>query len=143
MTRAGVAPEVIHEYVEHAVVAAFPSAAEIIALKNAGVPNEISVALMKRAGDLKAPPLQPVPGPVAGVVPMNRNVVNAGRFGLPDPESYDYWWYHYAYPRTLASANARLYGPYASFGSYPSLSTGFYPYMAFHPHPWGGPFRGR
>jgi hypothetical protein len=145
MAQAGVAPEVIKTFVEQAPLTGFPSATEIIALNRAGVPNDIAVALMKRAGELKVQ--LPPPGPAAAAAmaaPVNRNSVNAARYNLPDPESYDFWWYHYAYPRTLASANARLYGPYTSypsFQSYPAFGFGFYPQMGFRPHPRGGPFR--
>jgi len=149
LSRSGVAPEVIMAYVEHAPVVGFPTAAGIIALKEAGVPNEIALALMKRAGELNALPIppQPAPGAAVGVAPANRNSLNPARYNLPDPESYDFWWYHYAYPRTLASANARLYGSYTPAGAYgsfgPSFSLGLYPPLAFRPHPWGGPYRGR
>ena len=149
LTKAGVGPEVIKTYVEHAPAVAFPTAAEIIALKDAGVPNEITVALMKRAGELQAqalPTLAPPP-PVATTLPPNRDAFTGTPAGIPNPENYDFWWYHYAYPRALASANQRMlsaYAPYGGYGSFgPSFSLGFYPSLPFRPHHWGGPYRGR
>jgi hypothetical protein len=104
MTSAGVSKEVVKAYVE-----GLPpfnlTVDEIIVLKERSVPDDVTTALVKHAAE-KAQ---------AGAAPSTRpsTQVTAARFyDQPrfDPESYEFWWYHYAYPRTLASAYDRLYG---------------------------------
>lgn len=119
MAEAGVAKEVMKAYVENASVAFVPSAADMIQMKERGVPDEVTLALLKRSGEVRRQPRPP------GLPIRSQST------GQMDPEGYDYFQYHYLYPRTLASAYGRLNyypGPYSSWGGnwVPGFRPGFY-----------------
>lgn len=133
LQQAHVAPEVIKVYVENAPFVPPLSAADVIALKEHGVPDDITTALLKRSGELRN---AAGPAAVAPLVVRNDRRPAAGR--PMDPEGYDFWWYHYAYPRALASANERLLSSYAPYGGFYPYSSGFYPPLPYRP---GGPWR--
>jgi len=129
MMKAGVSKDVIRTYVENAPPLAV-TADDIITLKEQSVPDEITTALLKRNGEwqMKTSPQDANPG-----APQNNGIANMGLAPAApmgngqrmDPESYEFWWYHYAYPRTLAYAQERLY-PYYSAP---------YPYPLYQPWP--------
>src|ERR1019366_3825598 len=54
LLQAGVAKDVIKTYIETAQVASPLSAADLVTLKEHGVPDELTVALMKRGAELTA-----------------------------------------------------------------------------------------
>ena len=58
-----------------------------------------------------------------------------------DPEGYDYFRHYYLYPRTLASANQRLWSSYPS-SVYPVYSFGCWSPRAFRPHSFARQFSG-
>jgi hypothetical protein len=117
MVQAGVSTEVIKTYIENSPVAYSLSAADVIALKEHAVPDELTTALMKRGATLR----MQVPQSVAlNATPLPYRGVNRRSYRL-DPESYDYFQYYYLYPRTLAAANQRFY-------SSDALSPGLAPY---------------
>jgi hypothetical protein len=129
MVHAGVSKEVIKAYIESAPIAYELSAADIIALKNEGVPDELTTAIIKRGAELRTEVAQ-------------ANAAQAARLGSPrrygsyrglDPEGYDYFQYYYLYPRTLAAANQRLYSSSSTFTPYPAF--GFYGPSPFNPMP--------
>lgn len=113
MGDAGVSKEVIKAYVEHASAVPALTPAEIIALKRHTIPDEITTALLKRAEELRAP-VRPAERAKPGTVVPQENP----RYVSLDPEGYDFFRYHYLYPRALASANERLWrsSPTPAFG---------------------------
>jgi len=127
MMDAGVSKEVIKAYVENSRPGN-PTAEDLITLKKHDVPDDITTALVKRMAEVKPRPISPrVDG--GGSTPMPApgpaNYQNASRL---DPESYEFWWYHYAYPRTLSYAYERLY-PYSPISPYQ-----YYRPIPFSPH---------
>jgi hypothetical protein len=105
MVRAGVSKDVVKTYIENSrPLVVTPD--EVIALKEQSVPDEITTALLKRGAAAQAS--------VASSGGGERDLQDrpaAPRVRM-DPESYEFWWYHYAYPRTLAFAYERLYPHY-------------------------------
>ena len=128
MLDAGVSKDVIKVYIENSATAYNLSSADIIALKERGVTDEITLALMKHGSENKgqvstaaaASRATPEPAPVQTV-----RLVNPGR---PDPESYDYFQHYYLQARTLAFTYQTLGyqpGPYG-YGYYPPVGYGPY-----------------
>ena len=111
---AKVSTDVLKSFVEHSANACQPSAAEVIALKERGVDDEVITALMNRSAEVKAQA-----GPSRARVAVPTIVKDFSTGGNLDPESYDFWYYHYAYPRAL-SYSYRTLSPY-----YPPRSGGF------------------
>ncbi len=132
MLDAGVSKEVVKTYVQSAPASSQPSPSDMIALKEHAVPDEITVALLKRSAELAQQGQRPSQSQV-GVVsaPPDR----AGNPFYLDPESYEYFQYYYLYPRTLANAYDRLgyypwsYNPgyYGPVPPYYRFRRGFYP----------------
>jgi hypothetical protein len=125
MLEAGVSKEVVKAYIENSPPFAL-TADGVIALKKHSVPDDLATALVKRMVDLRAGHVSP-DGSGSHVFAAGESGAgrpqNARRF---DPESYEFWWYHYAYPRALSYANERLYAS-------------FYPSQIFRPVPFGFP----
>ena len=143
MFQAGVSKDVLKAYIETAQVAP-PCAADLVTLKEHGVPDELTLALVKRGAELTAQANQAsasnaTPAKVTGTVNLNELLAafRSGRFssGNLDPEGYDYFRYYYLYPRTLASANQRLFSS-PTFPAYPAWAPGYYSPWAFHPRPF-------
>jgi len=136
MLEAGVSKEVVKAYVESATIASKPTAADMIALKQRGVPDEITVALLKRSAQL-SPPVRPENSqPMPNFAALPRYATNAANPAYLDPESYEYFQYHYLYPRTLASAYDRLglypwAGPWAYYPGYYAHGSYFPPHGNF------------
>lgn len=112
MLDAGVSKEVVKTYVESAPHRSQPTPSDMIVLKESGVPDEITVALLKRSAELAQQQLQRSQ-PQAGAIADSQRQSNPGYRGYLDPESYEYFQYYYLYPRTLAHAYNRL-GYYGS-----------------------------
>ncbi len=148
MVEGGVSTNVIKSYVESSLIPFDPTPADLLALKKHGVSDEITEAIIKRGVQLReqfqqaraATPPPTLPLPSAGF----------------DPEGYDFWWYHYAYPRTLASIDQRMASfasPYAYWDYHPfalrpsfALAYSYPPTLSFGfrgggptPHAWRGP----
>jgi hypothetical protein len=144
MLQAGVSKEVMKTYVETAQVASPLRAADIITLKEHGLPDDLTEALIKRGAELAAQASQArasnaVPARASSTISLDALVaaLRGGQLssGHLDPEGYDYFRYYYLYPRTIASANERLFSS-PPFSMYP-------PYFAGYSSPWGfrpGPF---
>jgi hypothetical protein len=131
MVQAGVSTEVIKTYIENSPIAYSLSATDIIALKNHAVPDDLTMAMVKRGATLKrlVSQLNSLNAMPARYSASNR------RYGSLDPESYDYFQYYYLYPRTLAMANQRLFTPYPSFPRFAPYPYGYYGPMPFNPLP--------
>lgn len=114
LAQAGVSPDVMKAYVEHAPVALNPSASDLVALKEKGVNDEVTMALIKRSAEAK-----PATGQMLN--PRALNLLRSGALGGHlDPESYQYFQYYYLYPRTLSSMYDRLgYPPSPYYPFYP------------------------
>ncbi len=138
MVAVNVSPEVIKMYIENAPMACPPTAADIMALKEHAVTDDITTALVKRGAEARmqarkteaeaaatrVSPPPPNPNPAVAAHPDRQPVHTL------DPESYDYFNYYYLQPRTLASVYQRL-SPY-----YPPSSRGYYrppPYSPYLP----------
>ena len=102
MLDAGVSKEVVKAYVESAPLSSQPTPSDMIALKEDGVGDDITLALLKRSSELAQQRPRPQSQATAAEPPQAAN-----RFNL-DPESYEYFQYYYLYPRTLAHAYDRL-----------------------------------
>ncbi len=142
--QAGVSNTVIEAYIAQAPVTRPLSAPDVLVLKQKGVPDELAVALLKRAAPSATAARQgqqrPPPAAANAVAPPpSSQVTPPSAFAGMDPESYEFWWYHYAYPRALAAANERLFSSYQQFYRYPADYGfyGFYPPLAFPPQPPG------
>ena len=99
------------------------SATDIITLKEKGVADEVLSALLKRDADMKTSVAQSYATTAAPAI-----VRRLSTEGAIDPESYDFWFYHYAYPRAL-SESYRMLAPYdpalARRRDYPGPVMGF------------------
>jgi len=140
MVQAGVSKDVIKTFIENSPVAYNLSASDLIALKESGVTDDLTTALMKRgsvvrtqANQAASDPRSTEPRASASGTPLQRD-----RRGHLDPEGYDYFWYYYLYPRTLASANQRFYSSGAPFDFYP-YAYGYYQPAPFRPLPFRRP----
>jgi hypothetical protein len=93
------------------------------------VPDELTRAMVERGATLRTQVVQS--SNLYGLPP----VYSGGnrRYGIFDPEGYDYFQYYYLYPRTLAYANQRLYAPYGSSFGFAPYAYGFYGPRPFHP----------
>jgi hypothetical protein len=129
MTTAGVSVPVVKTYVECSSSIELLTDADIIALKQSKVPDEIVTVLVKQTAQARAQDVQQKNEAVARVLATRR-----ARFGGMDPESYDYFQYYYLHPRALASAYQRL-SPYGPWGPY---RYGSAPGYGYHPygHAW-------
>jgi hypothetical protein len=144
LLQAGVSKEVMKAYIETTPVAFPLSAIDLVTLKEHGLPDELTVALIKRGAELTAQVNQAsasnaAPAKVSGTASLNELLAafRSGRLnsGYLDPEGYDYFRYYYLYPRTLASANQRLFSS-PTFPASPAWSPGYYSPWAFHPRPF-------
>jgi hypothetical protein len=136
MLDAGVSKDIIKTYLENLPVALDVSPADLIVLKQRGVSDEIRTTLLKRCADIRTQSAQASagaktssPAPNAAI-PAAAVLVDSNRRDVSvhlDPEGYDYFWYNYLYPRTLASANERM-GYYSAPYFY-----GYYPPSVFSP----------
>jgi hypothetical protein len=131
MVQAGVSAEVIKIYIENSPIAYSLSAADVIALKEHAVPDDLTTAMMKRGATLKTQARQAV---VLNATPP-AYPRNNRRYQRLDPESYDYFQYYYLYPRTLAAANQRFYSSETSFPRFAPYGYGFYRPPVFWPLP--------
>jgi hypothetical protein len=126
---AGISKEIIKAYIESGNIPLNVTSDDLILLKQRGVPDDITAALLKRNTELRAPSNatgSPVPA-VPAAASTSRVLVSPGIGGL-DPEGYDYFRYYYLYPRTLAAAYQRLSGPPFQFGytqPYPFVGPGY------------------
>ena len=151
MVQAGVSREVMKSYIETTPVAPHLSAADIVTLKEHGVPDEIMVALMKRGAELaaQAKPVgasAEVPARVSGTISLNElaAVLRSSQLnpGQLDPEGYDYFRYYYLFPRTLASANERILSSYPAFPAYGPCSPGYASQWSSRPRSFAPQFQG-
>lgn len=106
MSEAGVSKELLIKFVESSAKVAQPTGADIIAMKARGLNDEVIVTLMAR-GAAQAREAQ-----ARNTVAAPAIVRQLSTDGKLDPESYEFFWYHHAYPRALASSYQTL-APYS------------------------------
>ena len=106
MSEAGVSKELLIKFVESSSKVGQPSGADIIAMKARGLSDEVIVTLIAR-GAVQAREAQ-----ARNIVAAPAIVRQLSTDGKIDPESYEFFWYHHAYPRALASSYQTL-APYS------------------------------
>ena len=99
MSEAGVAPKIIQSFIRRSPIAYSLTARDIIALKEHGVSDDVTTAMLNRGTALRRQAERARADLAAPIIARNLR----GEGGL-DPESYDFWYYHYAYPRTVSSS---------------------------------------
>ncbi len=124
MADAAVSERVITAYIQNSDATYQLTHDDIITLKKHNVPDDVLVLMLKRNAQSRAAAVQAKKEALARALASRR--ASAG--GL-DPESYDYFRYHYLQPRALESVYQRL-GPYYYY--YPPL-----------PYAYGAPLRAR
>lgn len=120
MAAADVSPAVLRTYVECSPMVYEMSHADVIALKQAHVADEVVTLLLQRGAEIRSARLQARREAAARASAPAKSVV-----GL-DPESYEYFQYYHLHSRTLATV-AQNYSPYW----YPGIVSGV---------AYGGPF---
>jgi hypothetical protein len=132
MADAKVDAEVLKAYIKDSPVAYNPSASEIIALTQRGVPADVLTVLLQRGGELRAqaatisqPPYVPAtPPPQAPApdynydyapaqYPVDSSYYPAYGYDYPDYGYYNYGWYNYGYPWPFYSS---VFIGYDAFG---------------------------
>ena len=134
MVDAGVSKDIVKTFIENSPIAYNLSAGDIIALKEHGVTDDLTAAMVKRRAELSAQAGQAFASVAASAEAAPAVSEGNAASGYLDPESYDFWWYYYAYPRTLAYANQRLYAPYPPFSYSTPYAYGYYRPMPFRPY---------
>ncbi len=129
MLEAGVSKEVVKAYIENSATAYNPSPADLIALKQHGVADDVTLALLNhgseagaRAAHALAVATTPAAVPVQTAEPAVATPVRIVNSYAPDPESYDYFQRYYLpqNPRQCLS-NSRLQPVFLWAGFFPVL----------------------
>jgi len=103
MSEAGVSPEVLTRYIESSGIAYEPTGADLIAMKQRGVPDDVTVVVLARSSAIRAE-YEAARRKIAAPA-IVRTLSTDGQL---DPESYEFFWYHHAYPRALAGSYQTL-----------------------------------
>jgi hypothetical protein len=106
MADAGVSEKVITAYIENSGASYQLTHEDVITLKNHNVHDDVLVLMLKRSAQSRAAAADAKKEALARA--LASRTASAG--GL-DPESYDYFRYHYLQPRAVESVYQRL-GPY-------------------------------
>jgi hypothetical protein len=133
LVKAGVKPEIVKAFVQNSSIAYQPSAAEIIDLRDQGVPSDVLTAVLERGAQLRA---QQMPGanmaPPPGAMPMTTPYPTSPEYGAYAPESYPGYDQSQSYP----------YSSYPYSYYYPDYYTPYsyasYPYYYWWGYPWWG-----
>lgn len=147
MVNAKVDAEVIKAYIRNSSYAYNPSAAEIIAFKQQGLPDEVITAMVQRGGELRAQATYaqlaagtpPYPATTSPYAPQP----SAGYdYGATYPDySYDYGYPYDYYPPYYPSYYGYGYGyPWWDFGFYWPFYFGFSAFHHFGDHDHFGRF---
>ena len=121
MSEAGVSVGIVTKYIETSGVAYEPTGPDIIAMKERGVPDEVTIVMLARSSAIRAQ-FEESRNKIAAPA-IVRTLATDGEL---DPESYEFFWYHHAYPRVLAGSYQTL-APYTytrGYGSRRSLNQG-------------------
>ena len=104
MADAGVSADVMKSYVEGSTTKYSITANEVILMKEKGISDEVTAAVLKRMNDER----QKVAAVKRTPPVMPRIVQQLSTPGRLDPESYEFFLMHHLYPRTLSSSYSRL-----------------------------------
>ncbi len=107
MSEAGISNEVLKRYIENSGLAYEPTGADLIAMKQRGVPDEVTVVMLARSSAIRAE-YEAARRRIAAPA-IVRTLATDGQL---DPESYEFFWFHHAYPRALAGSYQTL-APYS------------------------------
>lgn len=127
MLDAGVSKDVIKVYIENSPAAYNLTSADLIALKERGVSDELSLTLLNR-NKTQAPIAVAASAKTDAPAVKTVRIINSGRL---DPESYEYFQHYYLQARSLAYTYQTLgyqSGPYSPYGY------GYYPYAGYGPY---------
>jgi hypothetical protein len=119
MLDGGVSVDVVRTYIQNSPTPFEMSASDVVMLKQRGVSDDITNAMLKRSGELRGQGGQT--GDALQVVSARPPLRMVRTYNGMDPESYDYFYHYYLHPRTLASVYQRLggYGASYSYGYQP------------------------
>ena len=140
MLQAGVSKDVIRAYIETSQAVPQLSASDIVKLKERGLPDDLTLALMKRKAELatearQASASNSAPAKVTGTISLEALIaaLQSRQFngGSLDPEGYDYFRYYYLTPRAIASANEQIFSSYRALPDYGPYSFGYQTPWAF------------
>ena len=118
MSEAGVSTEILTKYIEGSGIAYEPTGADIIVMKRRGVSDDVTVVLLARSSKIREQ-YEAARKKIAAPAVV-RTLATDGEL---DPESYEFFWYHHAYPRALASSYQTL-APYTQVSSGRRLNSG-------------------
>ncbi len=90
--------DIIKEYIDTISNISRPTAEELVILKKHFVSDDLIILILDKSKTVN---------PVA----IPKIVSDLSTSGTLDPESYNFWYYHYAYPRALSYSYMKL-GPY-------------------------------
>lgn len=106
MSEGGVSTEVLLKFVEGSGVAYKPSGPDIVAMKQRGLADDVTVRMIDLGRQRRG-----AAAPGHGTIAAPAIVRTLATDGDIDPESYEFFWMHYAYPRILQDSYDRL-SPY-------------------------------
>jgi hypothetical protein len=105
MAEAGVSKDVIRIFVEKSGIPYRPTPLEIITMKKRNVPDEVITAILN-SGDLVQKQLAAAAAEARASAGDPAEKLSV--YGPMNPESEEFWWYHYGYPRSLAGSSRML-----------------------------------
>jgi hypothetical protein len=111
MSEAGMSPLVLTTFIENSGIAYEPTGADLLAMKKRGVPDEVMVVMLAKSAAIKAE-YDAARKAASKRIAAPAIVRSLSTDGELDPESYEFFWYHHAYPRALAGSYRTL-APYA------------------------------
>jgi len=139
MVDAKVDAEVIKTYIKNSPTAYYPSANEIIALKDRGVGPEILTAMLQRGAEVRVQSMQAAQAAASVAVPQTYPSPVAPSAPAPDygyATQPDYANYGYSYPAYVGGYG---YPAYSCGYSWPYFNSGFGGYGCGYPYNCGWP----
>lgn len=97
LSDARVSSEIIVAFIDRSRSGYMPTPTDLIALKEHNVPDEVTSALMKRGAEIEAQTVRIKSDPAAPTIVRQ---LSSGSY--IDPDSYEFFYLHYAYPRALS-----------------------------------------
>jgi len=117
MSESGVSTDLLLQFVETSATVSRPTGADIIAMKERGLHDAVIVTMMHRGAQAASRP-NPSRDSIAAPV-IVRTLATDGQL---DPESYEFFWYHHAYPRALQNSYETLAPYHPSYRQQPFYS---------------------
>jgi len=117
MSESGVSTDLLLQFVETSATTARPTGTDIITMKERGLPDAVIVTMMHRGAQAASRPNASRDTIAAPVI-----VRTLATDGQLDPESYEFFWYHHAYPRALQKSYETLAPYHPSYRQQPFYS---------------------